>query len=95
MHKKTKHFTMYVLCAIIDIVKRTVIFTRTRKEHCKNMMIQLTDFEAKTLISILESARGKELKNHQLFDAGSVERERSSLRLNAIHSMSKKLDSGR
>lgn len=57
------------------------------------MMIQLNDFETKTLISILEMAREKELKNNQLCDAGSVEREQSNLRLEAIHSISKKLKS--
>lgn len=55
------------------------------------MMIELTDFEAKTLIPILEAAREKELKNYRFFEVGSVERERSSFRLEAIHSISEKL----
>lgn len=59
------------------------------------MMIQLTDFETKTLLSILETARETGLKNLRLFDAGSVEREQRNLQLEAIHSIRKKLDDGR
>lgn len=55
------------------------------------MMIELTDFEANTLIPILEAAREKELKNYRFFEVGSVERERSSFRLKTIHSISEKL----
>ena len=55
------------------------------------MRIELTDFEAKTLIPILEAAREKEKKNYRFFEVGSVERERSSFRLEAIHSISEKL----
>ena len=55
------------------------------------MRIELTDFEAKTLIPILEAARERELKNYRFFEVGSVERERSSFRLEAIHSTSEKL----
>lgn len=55
------------------------------------MRIELTDFEAKTLIPILEAAREKELKNYRFFEVGGVERERSSFRLEAIHSISEKL----
>lgn len=55
------------------------------------MRIELTDFEAKTLIPILEAAREKELKNYRFFEVGSVERERSSFRLEAIHSISEKV----
>jgi hypothetical protein len=59
------------------------------------MMIQLNDFEVRTLIPILKAAGEKELKNYQFFDAGSAEREQVNLRIEAIHSIIKKLGGGR